>query len=570
MPAADAPEARMLLDALEQRVLLLAPHGRDADVIAGVLARRGIACAAVPSCAALTAALREGAGAAIVTEEALLRADLGPLLAWLGGQAPWSDFPFVVLLGKRLADVAGAGTDALTALGNLVLLERPLSAQTLGSAAESALRARRRQYQAREVLADRETVSAQLASLNATLEGRVAERTLALAQANDRLTLETIERERAQQAMVQYQKMESLGRLTGGVAHDFNNLLNVVQGTMELILMMSNDEAVRARARTAKAACERGAKLTAQLLAFARNQALDLTPLRVDALFDAVLAMARPLLGKSIALQACVADDVDCVVADASQMEMALLNLAINARDAMPDGGRIAFDASRAAPPPELRAQGEFVRIAVTDNGSGMSPEVAARVFEPFFTTKGVGKGTGLGLSQVYGMAHQSGGTAQVTSQPGAGTTIAIWLPAAARPSADEGLPELGSDVLAGARVLLVEDDDFVRAGMADALVTLGCDVTQAANGPAGLAALEHARPDIVLTDYLMPGMTGAELARAARARYPDLPVLVATGYADMAAIQAALGEGTVLKKPFQLAELASVVRRSLRGTAGA
>jgi CheY-like chemotaxis protein len=195
-----------------------------------------------------------------------------------------------------------------------------------------------------------------------------------------------------------------------------------------------------------------------------------------------------------------------------------------------------------------------------------MSPDVAARVFEPFFTTKGVGKGTGLGLSQVYGMAHQSGGTAQVISRPGAGTTIAIWLPAAVRRPAQEGLPELAHDVLAGARVLLVEDDDIVRAGMADALVTLGCAVTQAANGAEGLAALRQARPDLVLTDYLMPGMTGAELARAARERYPDLPVLVATGYADMAAIQAALGEGTVLKKPFQLAELAAVVRRALQG----
>ncbi|AVR96615.1 response regulator [Pseudoduganella armeniaca] len=550
---------------VEQRLIVLAPHGRDAEVIAGVLARRGMACEAVDSGAALTAALQRGAAAAIVTEEALLRADIAPLLEWLRAQPPWSDFPFVVLLGRRPADMPGAGTGPLTALGNLVLLERPLSAATLGSAAESALRARRRQYAAREVLADREAVSAQLASLNATLEARVAERTLALAQANDRLTQETIERERAQQAMVQYQKMESLGRLTGGVAHDFNNLLHVVQGTMELILMMSKDEAIRARARIAKAACERGTKLTAQLLAFARNQALDLTPLRVDALFEAVLGMARPLLGKSIELQARVGPDVDCVVGDASQMEMALLNLAINARDAMPGGGRIVFDASRAAAPAELAAASDFVRIAVTDNGSGMSPEVAARVFEPFFTTKGVGKGTGLGLSQVYGMAHQSGGTAQVTSQPGAGTTIAIWLPAAARQAAQEGLPELGSDALAGARVLLVEDDDFVRAGMADALMTLGCDVTQASSGTEGLSALEQARPDLMLTDYLMPGMTGAELARHARKRYPDLPVLVATGYADMAAIQAALGEGTVLKKPFQLAELANVVRRSLR-----
>jgi signal transduction histidine kinase len=553
----------------ERRILVLAPLGRDAEVIASVVGRKGIACETVADFAALTDGIVAGAAAAIVTEEALLRADTAPLLAWLATQEPWSDFPFVVLLSKRLAPVE-AGGGALTALGNVVLLERPLSAETLGSAADSALRARLRQYQAREVLLDRQAVSAELAALNATLEARVAERTLALAQANDRLTAEIIERERAQQVMVQYQKMESLGRLTGGVAHDFNNLLNVVQGTMELILMMTQDESIRARARTAKAACERGARLTAQLLAFARNQTLDLSPLPVDRLFEAVLGMARPLLGRSIELHAEVAPDVACVVADTSQMEMALLNLAINARDAMPNGGRITFRASREAPPPDLLPAGDYVRIAVVDNGSGMSPEVAAKVFEPFFTTKGVGKGTGLGLSQVYGMAHQSGGTAQVTSQPGQGTTIDIWLPAAARAGAQEDVAALAGGDLAGARVLLVEDDDFVRACMADALMTLGCDVAQATSGSEGLAAIEQSRPDVLLTDYLMPGMTGAELARSARDRYPDLPVVVATGYADMAAIQAAVGEGMVLRKPFQLAELAAVVRRSLRRPANA
>jgi len=553
----------------EQRVLVLAPLGRDAEVIAGVVGRRGIACEAVADFAALTAGIAAGAAAAIVTEEALRRADTGPLLDWLRLQEPWSDFPFVVLLAKRLAPVEVSG-GPLTALGNVVLLERPLSAETLGSAADSALRARLRQYQAREVLVDRQAVSAELAALNATLEARVAERTVALAQANDRLTAEVIERERAQQAMVQYQKMESLGRLTGGVAHDFNNLLNVVQGTMELILMMTQDEAIRARARTAKAACERGARLTAQLLAFARNQTLDLTPLRVDRLFDAVLGMTRPLLGRTIELQASVAPDVACVLADTSQMEMALLNLAINARDAMPEGGRITFRATREAPPAGLLPPGDYVRIAVIDNGSGMSPEVAAKVFEPFFTTKGVGKGTGLGLSQVYGMAHQSGGAAQVTTQPGQGTTIDIWLPAAVQDPAHEDMTALAGSDLTGAKVLLVEDDDFVRACMADALVTLGCDVAQATSGSEGLAAIEQERPDVLLTDYLMPGMTGAELARTARERYPDLPVVVATGYADMSAIHAAVGDGMVLKKPFQLAELAAVVRRSLRRPANA
>ncbi|TWI69494.1 phospho-acceptor domain-containing protein [Pseudoduganella lurida] len=550
----------------EQRVLVLAPHGRDAEVIGRVVGRDGVACETVPDLAALTEQVAAGAAAAIVAQEALVGGDAAHLQEWLQNQPPWSDFPFVVLLSTRAGTLPPRLRAAIGALGNVVLLERPLSAETLGSAADSALRARRRQYQARQVLAEREEVSGQLVALNATLEARVDERTRALAQANDRLTAEVIGREKAQQAMVQFQKMESLGRLTGGVAHDFNNLLNIVQGTMELILMMSKDDAVRARAQTAKAACERGAKLTAQLLTFARNQTLDLRPLPVAPLFDAVTELARPLLGHSIELLCSIGPDVDCVLADASQMEMALLNLVINARDAMPEGGRLIMRASRGKPPDALLTKGDYVRLAVSDNGAGMPEDVMAKVFEPFFTTKGVGKGTGLGLSQVYGMAQQSGGIARIESAPGHGTTVEIWLPAATAEAAERQPEPAARNALQGARVLVVEDDELVRTGMVDALLALGCEVTQAASGDEAVTMLAERQPQLLLTDYLMPGMTGAELADRARAAFPDLPVVVATGYADMEAVQRAVGQGAVLRKPFHMAELAAAVERGLQG----
>ena len=551
----------------EGRVLVLAPQGRDADVIGGVVRRDGADCDIVGSADALAEAIGQGAAAAIVSEEALTDRALARIAALLAAQEPWSDFPFVVLLAKRFGAAPAQLKATLSALGNVILLERPLSVDTLATAAASARRARGRQYQAREVLAQRAAVADELASLNAHLEARVDERTRALAQANDRLTAEVMERERAQQAMVKAQKLEFLGRFTGGVAHDFNNLLNVIQGNMELIGMTSRESTTIARAKTAQAACRRGAKLTGQLLTFARNQSLDLRPLAVASLFDDVAELARPLLGRDIELAMTVDPGVESVLADASQMEMALLNLMINARDAMDGRGHLALHAARARPADGVLPDGDYVRIAVSDNGPGMSPEIAAKVFEPFFTTKDVGKGTGLGLSQVYGMARQSGGAAFVHSVPGAGATVEIWLPAVRDTTGAEDAAEVDVRTLRGLKVLVVEDDAFVRAGIVDALLALGCDVSQAPGGPEALALLPTILPGLLLTDYLMPGMTGVELAVRARALLPDLPVLVATGYADMEAIESAIGNGALLRKPFQLAELGKAVARLVHRT---
>ena len=552
----------MTPDRREDRVLVLAPQGRDAEVIAGVVRGDGAECDIVLNAEALVDAMGQGAAAAIVSEEALSGRALARIAARLAVQEPWSDFPFVVLLAKRFGAAPAQLKATLSALGNVILLERPLSVETLATAAASARRARVRQYQAREVLAQRAAVADELASLNAHLEARVAERTRALAQANDRLTAEVMERERAQQAMAQAQKLEFLGRFTGGVAHDFNNLLNVIQGNMELIGMTSREASTIARAKTAQSACRRGAKLTGQLLSFARNQSLDLRPLAVAPLFEDVAELARPLLGRDIAVDMAVDPGVDSVLADASQMEMALLNLMINARDAMDGRGRLRLHAARARPADGALPDGDYVRIAVTDNGPGMSPEIAAKVFEPFFTTKGVGKGTGLGLSQVYGMARQSGGGAFVHSVPGAGATVEVWLPAVLDAAVAQQADEVDVHTLRGLKVLVVEDDAFVRAGIVDALLAFGCDVSQAPGGQEALALLPGMLPGLLLTDYLMPDMTGVELAVRARELLPDLPVLVATGYADMGAIDSAIGNGAILRKPFQLAELGAAVAR--------
>ncbi len=558
----------------DDRILILAPRGRDAEVMCSVLAQDGAACKVTPDLATLTAAIAEGAGTALVAEEALHEADAASLHAWLARQEPWSDFPFVILLARQVGLPPDGARARLDQLGNIILLERPLNAQTLRSAASSALRARRRQYQARDLLAEREAGAASLRqsrkdllSLNETLESRIEERTRALAQANDRLMNEVIERERVQQAMVQLQKMEAIGRLTGGIAHDFNNLLNVVQGSMDLILMLSKDEVARQRAEIARRACQRGGKLTGQLLAFARNQNLDLREADPGALFEGVRELVATSVGSSVRLSYAVEPDCPGVLADANQMEMALLNLAINARDAMECGGALSFRAGRATSPDGLLPDGDYVRIAVTDNGPGMAPELVAKVFEPFFTTKEVGKGTGLGLSQVYGMARQSGGAARILSAPGEGTTVEIWLRAwdgqqAGTPG--DAAPAALPHAQGSARILVVEDDTIVRESVVASLEAFGHAVTQAADGEAGLRALAQARPDLIITDYLMPGITGAELMQQAREVYPGIPMIIATGYADMHAIESVLGDDILLRKPFQLAELASSVERAL------
>ena len=559
----------------DERVLVLAPRGRDQDVILRVLGAQGVACEGVASLAALIEAMHLGAGAAVLAEEALRSSDLHRLVGALDAQEAWSDFPLVILVSTETLKARQESNLLLARLGNVIMLERPLNTETLHSATLVALRGRRRQYAARDVLADLSRTAeslqrskGELVRLNETLESRIDERTRALALANDRLMTEAYERERVQQALMQFQKMEAVGQLTGGIAHDFNNLLNVVQGSMDLILMMSQDETTRRRAEVARKACQQGAKLTSQLLAFSRNQRLDLKPTAVPAMLAGVRELLATSLGASVRFAIDVEAGAQFVMADTNQMEMALINLAINARDAMPGGGELTVHAARAAQDatPDELASGDYVRIAVTDTGTGMSPAIMAKVFEPFFTTKGVGKGTGLGLSQVYGMAQQSGGTARVTSVPGHGTTVEIWLRVADAPAQPDAVEERSGPRLsqAGARILVVEDDNLVRQSMVESLEALGYLVTPAGDGEAGLRELQRERPHLMITDYLMPGMTGAELVRLASIDYPGLPMIISTGYADMEAVDKVIGDNYVLRKPFELSELANSVDKAL------
>ncbi len=378
----------------------------------------------------------------------------------------------------------------------------------------------------------------------------------------------------AEEALRQAQKMEAIGQLTGGIAHDFNNLLGAVVGSLDLIRRKAADvERVRRYAEVGLQAATRGAKLTGQLLAFSRSQRIELQPLVVPELVAGMHELLARTLGPMIRLRFDLDGGAGPVLSDVTQLEMSVLNLAINARDAMADGGelRIATAQRRVAGDGEL-SPGEYIELSVSDTGCGMSPAVAVRAFDPFFTTKGVGKGTGLGLSQVYGIARQAGGAVRIESREGSGTTIRLLLPrteALPRPIPAAEAPD--GATAPSASILVVDDDPGVRGILAETLDSLGYRVVAAADGGAGLAALDAAMPDLMIVDFAMPGMNGAELARAARARRSDLPIVFVSGYADTEAIERVAGaEAVVIRKPFRVDDLQAVLAEVLtRGGAG-
>ena len=392
-----------------------------------------------------------------------------------------------------------------------------------------------------------------------------------LAEANDRLRQEMAARSAAEEALRQSQKMEALGQLTGGIAHDFNNLLQVVQGAFELIRRKADDTArVGTWAQNGIAAAERGASLTRQLLAFSRSQKLELRPFVVADLIGEMRELLVRTLGPDIKLSVELQEGRAMVMSDRTQLELAVLNLAINARDAMPAGGGLTIRTRlrSVAPGDPMLAAGEYVELSVADTGQGMSREVAERAFDPFFTTKGVGKGTGLGLSQVYGVARQAGGAAQIDSELGRGTVVRLMLlrsSAAADVAPGPGEPPPILAPAAGRTVLVVDDEAPVRALAAETLELLGYRVLQADSGAAALAVLEREVPDLMLFDYAMPDMNGAELAGLVRARLPDVPIVFASGHADTAAVEAALGgQATILRKPFNMETLARIIAERL------
>jgi signal transduction histidine kinase/CheY-like chemotaxis protein len=548
--------------------LVIAPGGRDAQVIGELLTSARLAYEFDPDGERLLLALASGCAAgAIVTDGAWARIGSQRLREAIERQPPWSDFPFI-LLSRRGEE--RQGSRSLEELVNVTILERPLHPASLISAARSALRGRMRQRLAAQHLEDREKARSELRELADTLEAKVEERTRDLASANDRLTAEIAERERAEARLIQAQKMEAVGQLTGGLAHDFNNLLTAVVGSLDLLLRRTDDEKLSRLARNALQAAERGAQLTAQLLAFSRRQRL--TPSAVDP--NEVLSGMGDLLARTIGPHIRVETQLNPnlwqAMADRTQIEVMILNLAINARDAMPGGGRLTIATRNVdGVPPELAGEltpGQYIAITVSDTGTGMTPAVLAKAFEPFFTTKEQGKGTGLGLSQLYGFAKQSGGTARIDSQEGSGTTVTVYLPrtqAAAETAAPAVLEARPRERLP---VLLVDDDDAVRTVAAAMLEELGYEVHAVGSGAAALKALDSHDFALLLTDVAMPGMNGVELARRVRPRAPDLPILFASGYADIQTFGEELSDEVLLKKPYRVTDLAGRLEAALAG----
>ena len=381
-------------------------------------------------------------------------------------------------------------------------------------------------------------------------------------------------RQKMEEELRQSQKMEAIGQLTGGLAHDFNNLLTVITGNLEMLEMSLKDPKQRELLKDAQDAAQDGAKLTGQLLAFGRRQPLNPKPTDLAPLISIFSELLRRTLGELIELNIRVTGSKHLCVVDAPELQNALLNLAINARDAMPRGGNLTIDISQARLDadyaqmyPEVRT-GRYVLVAVTDTGSGMSEEVRQRAFEPFFTTKPTGAGTGLGLSMVYGFVRQSGGNIQIYSELERGTSVRIFLPLAeaVQTSAElaPGAAEMGAMPRGSETILVVEDDARVRRVTTARLRSLGYEIIEADSGAAALLLLAaHPKVAMIFTDVVMPGgVNGDELAEAALAAKPDLKVLFTSGYAEPAV--ARLGAGAWLKKPYTAANLAEKVREIL------
>lgn len=393
-------------------------------------------------------------------------------------------------------------------------------------------------------------------------------------QARVRANLELARlRAEAQEQVVQARKMEAVEQLTAGIAHDFNNLLAAVMGSVELAERKVSDERAQRLLRNAMQAAQRGARLTEQLLAFSRKQRLDARPADLNGLLSGMAEQLHRTLGNGTAVVTRLAADLWPAVADAHRVELAVLNLVTNARDALHGGGEVRIGTENlpaGTPRPATVPAGDLVVLTLTDTGEGMPAEVLARVFEPFFTTRPQGKGTGLGLAQVYGTARQLGGAVTLSSRPGEGTTVSMYLPRA-EPAADDR-PTRGKHQIAGpdeaARILVVDDDPQVRAMTVASLEELGYAVDEVFDGTEALRLLRAGRRfDLLLTDYAMPGMAGTELAGRVQALAPGLAVLLMTGYADAAALPA--DAPPVLRKPFALDDLRTTVERLLAGRPG-
>ena len=651
--------------ASSERAVILAPTGRDSSVAATLIKEAGYYANTCSDLAGLIHEIESGAGLAVVADEAIKTADLRGLVDWLSSQPPWSDFPIVLL--TRQGGGPERNPDAMRLgqiLGNVTFIERPFHPTTLVSIVGSAVRARRRQYQTRSILADltesegllqtalnaghlgalelhlpeyrleasetcarffgrkpgesftfqdlssavhpddrerrleaidqaiktgadyrieyriiwpdgsqhwvdtraravrrpdasikslvgvcsditarkiaeieREALLAQLAAertalaeLTATLEQRVEQRTADLMK-------EVAAREKAQEQLRQAQKMETIGQLTGGVAHDFNNLLMAVMGNLDLLRKrMPDDPRLHRLVDGAMQGAERGASLTQRLLAFARQQDLRAVSVDLRSLIQDMTNLLERSLGPRVEVRLDIKDRLPPARIDPNQLELAILNLAINARDAMPDGGPIdiRLDEQKITGDAVL-TPGRYLRLSVVDTGTGMTSETLERAIEPFFSSKPLGKGTGLGLSMVHGLAVQLGGALRLASAVGKGTTATLMLPVATAAPEVEAPAPATQGTKRSAVILFVDDDPLIAMSTMEMLEDLGHHVIGANSGLHALDILKSEQPiDLMMTDHVMPGMTGIELAAATRQVRPSLPILLATGYAEL------------------------------------
>ena len=552
------------MQATSERAIILAPRGRDGQIALMMLNEAGFHGVISPDLPELCAELEQGAGLLLISCEALLGADLEPLIRLIEQQPAWSDLPIVLMThhgGPQQNPASRFGPQ----LGNVTFLERPFHPVTLISLVTTALRGRRRQYEARDRLIDLSQSELRLQNTLETLEQQVQERTAQLRH--------------NEEALRQSQKMEAVGQLTGGIAHDFNNMLTGIIGSLELLrrrLARGRTEDLDSLIDLGVTSANRAAGLTHRLLAFSRRQSLDSKPVEMNTLVISMDELLQRSINETIRLDMQLDEHLWVAEADPNQLESALLNLVINARDAMPNGGSLVvstsnqhFDEDFTQGQSNLDA-GDYVVLSVTDTGCGMPQSTINRAFDPFFTTKPIGQGTGLGLSMIYGFSKQSGGHVAIQSVVGEGTTVSLFLPRFGgdlprdHPSDVEHSPLARS----GETVLIVEDDPAVRVLVSTVLSDLGYAYVEACDGDSAVPILDSAqRIDLLISDVGLPGMNGRQLAEIGRQLRPDLRVLFITGYAEHAAVRGGfLDPGMqMITKPFTFDLLTAKVREMIR-----
>lgn len=553
-----------VLSPVSERAIILAPLGRDGALALMMLNEAGYVGIVATDLNMLCDALAQGSGLLIIAAEALRGIDLEPLLDYLHQQPAWSDLP-IVLMTHHGASEQNGSTHLGGLLGNVTFLERPFHPVTLISLVSAALRGRRRQYEARDRLIDLSEGELRLQRTLETLEQQVEERTAQLRHNED--------------ALRQSQKMEAVGQLTGGIAHDFNNMLTGIIGSLELLrrrISRGKLDDLNSLIDLGVTSANRAAGLTHRLLAFSRRQSLDSKPVEINQLVTAMGELLQRSINESIKLEMRLSGELWTAEADPNQLESALLNLVINARDAMPDGGRLTVETSNRHLDSVFTAAygtlqpGDYVELSVSDTGCGIPEGLLGRVFDPFFTTKPIGQGTGLGLSMIYGFARQSHGHVTIHSMVGKGTTVSLFLPRfVGEVVTDEAVnPALLPFANAGETVLIVEDDPAVRVLVSAVLKELGYDYVEAGDADTAVPIIESdQRIDLMISDVGLPGMNGRQLAEIGRQLRPDLKVLFITGYAEHAAVRGGfLDPGMqLITKPFTFDLLTAKVREMIR-----